>query len=142
MNRTAIHFDDVSYAFMYVSAGAPGENEAHLCLHKGTFHFHTVIGDNEEPLPKDVADASKYLPVPHRYDLDLGQQLVRDFTDEFLPDEQDQVRDIFRHRGAYRRFKDFLYRRDMLDAWHRYQQRREDEAARQWCADNGVELLD
>ena len=35
-------------------------------------------------------------------DLDLGKSLVVDFVREFLPDDLEQVRRYFSHRGAYR----------------------------------------
>ncbi|WP_426687564.1 UPF0158 family protein [Rhodanobacter ginsengiterrae] len=142
MNRIPIRTADLFYAFEYVGSSAPGENTAYLCVPTGEFHFHSEIGDNLEALPDDVEDTDKYLPIPHWHDLDLGQQLVRDFTAECLPDAQDQVRDIFHHRGAYRRFKHLLERRDMLSAWHAYQQRRQGEAMRQWCVDNEVGIRD
>jgi len=78
--------------------------------------------------------------VPHKYDLDLGNALVFDFVDEFMPDDYGMVRNMFRRRGAYSRFKDFLERRDMLDAWYEYENARTEKALREWCEEVGIEL--
>jgi hypothetical protein len=75
-------------------------------------------------------------------DLDLGTRLVFRFVEEVMPDDYDEVRDIFRREGAYGRFKAFLVGRRALDRWHTYSAKAQEEALRQWCAENGVELAD
>ena len=58
--------------------------------------------------------------IPHKNDLDLGQALVFEFAASHLPDEYDRVRDIFRRRGAYGRFKDLLDSKGLLETWYRF----------------------
>jgi hypothetical protein len=102
-----VSFSDLQLAFEFVSGGGMGENEAYLDRRSGKIHWHSEFGDNDDKLPDDIDD-EKYIPIPHKKELDLGNALILDFTREFLPDDYDEVRQIFNRRGACRRFKDFL----------------------------------
>jgi hypothetical protein len=68
--------------------------------------------------------------------------LVYDFAATRLPDDYDRVRDMFRHRGAYRRFKEFLEHQDLLEAWQDYEHSKTLEALREWAQDKGIELVE
>ena len=54
---------------------------------------------------RDIEDEEKYIQIPDQRELDLGKSLVMDFAGEFLSDDFDKVREIFRKRGAHGRFK-------------------------------------
>lgn len=140
MSRVRIKFSELEDSFDYASAGAPFEHVAYLCLENGTFLWHSEWGDNDEELPEDIDDESKYIAIPHKNDLDLGNRLVFAFAAEHLLDDYDKVRDIFRERGAYRRFKDLLEYRDAIDKWHAFERQATVDALREWCRDNEVEL--
>lgn len=140
MARVTLKFDDLLDAFEFVSAGQPMEHEAYLCVGTGVIHYHSELGDDEEPLPDDIEDSEKYIAIPHKNDLDLGKRLALRFADEFLPDVVDEVYDIFRRRGAYGRFKNLLERRGVLQQWYEYEEKSRKEALRQWCKDSGIEL--
>jgi hypothetical protein len=99
------------------------------------------VGDNFEELPDDLDD-ERYIEIPHKNELDLGKSLVFDFVRQFLPDDYDDVRDIFRRRGAYGQFKAMLARRNVVDRWHDFSAKAEEAALRAWCADNAIELVD
>jgi hypothetical protein len=62
------------------------------------------------------------------------------FTREFLPDDYDEVSQIFHRRGAYGRYKDLLSRKGLLDQWHQFEDKAAEEALREWCRDNEIEL--
>jgi len=68
--------------------------------------------DDRDEWPDDADDEEKYLRIPHKKELDLGKPLVFDFVEEFLPDQFDNVRRIFKRKGAYARFKDLLQRKN------------------------------
>jgi hypothetical protein len=57
-----------------------------------------------------------------------------------MPDDLGRVQEIFSRRGAYRRFKDLLEHRDLLQNWYDFESRREEETLREWCRENEVEL--
>ena len=41
-----------------------------------------------EPLPEDIDDGERYVPLPHKNDLGLGKPLILRFTNEFLPESE------------------------------------------------------
>lgn len=140
MTRVAVKLDHLLDAFEFVSAGQPMEHEAYLCVETGVIHYHSELGDDEEPLPDDIEDSEKYIEIPHKNDLDLGKRLALRFGDEFLSDALDDVYDIFRHRGAYGRFKNLLEHRGMLQQWYEYEEKTRNKALREWCEESGIEL--
>lgn len=111
------------------------DNEAYICRQTGKIHW--ISGDSgsidEEDVPEDIHDDDKYLPVPDKRDLDLGNQLAFDFTSQYLAEHYNDVRDKFRRRGAYRRFKGFLERKGMLEKWYAYSEEQEMKALAEWC---------
>jgi hypothetical protein len=114
-------------------------NRAVLCLDNGEIYYHSENGDLDE-LDEDEFDCDNFVVIPHKNDLDLGQRLVFDFAEEHLADDLDRVQQIFSRRGAYRRFKDFLEQKDLLQDWYDFESQREEEALREWALDNKIEL--
>ncbi len=96
-------------------------------------HWSSDCHDIEETHPEDIHDPGLYLFVPQKHDLDLGNRLVFRFVEDHLPDLYQNVRDIFRQKGAFSRFKDLLQRQGQLEAWHRYEERSTEAALREWC---------
>jgi hypothetical protein len=47
---------------------------------------------------------------------------------------------IFSRRGAYRRYKDLLEQKGLLDEWYDFEQQRTRQALLDWCEENGIEL--
>ena len=137
----AFSFNDIEIAFMFVNGGPRGENSAYLDTETGKIFYQSEMGDIDEISEEDT-DWEKMIEIPHKNDLDLGHNLVFEFTASNLPDEYDRVRDIFRHRGAYGRFKDLLDFKGLLDAWHSFENERETKALRRWCDENKIELSD
>ena len=138
----AIDWNSLYEAYMVSSAGDGYDCGAHVCRATGkTFvRFADMDETLEEETPDDLDDQEKYLPLPTKRDLDLGKRLVLKFARERLPEDLDDVRDIFSRSGAYARFKDFLHRRGALDDWRDYENAAEERALREWCAENGVEI--
>jgi hypothetical protein len=132
-------FDEIHDAFLFVSSDGYGMNRAGLCQDNGEIYFHSEDGVFDE-LDEDKFDCDKFLVIPHKNELDLGQSLVFEFVEQQMPDDSGRVQDIFSHRGAYRRFKDLLDHRGLLEDWYDFESLREEEALREWCRENKVEL--
>src|SRR4030095_15292984 len=99
------------------------------------------VGDVDEELPDDIDDDEKYIQVPDKRALDLGKPLVMDFARAvLLPQDIDDVRGMFRKRGAYAKFKGLLARRRALDQWHEFERDATERALREWCMENSIEL--
>ncbi len=133
-------YADLLDAFEWVSATADAENSAYLCRATGVMYFASSAMELDDELPDDIDDGSLYIAVPHKVDLDLGKSLAIKFTAEHLPDDYNHVCGFFRQRGAYRRFKELLERRDSLDAWYGYEAKAIEQALREWSRENRITL--
>ena len=137
-----VSFKDLQDAFEFVCAASGGEHQAFLCKQSGRIYCHSELADDLDPLPNDIDDPDKFLPLPDKSDLDLGKPLALDFARRFLPGDVDTVRQFFRRRGAYARFKDLLARRAALDRWYDFEATAEETALRTWCGLNSIEVGD
>ncbi len=137
----SVKFEDIEQAYHFVSSAEPCMNSVYLSKETGQSYYVSDEGDSDE-LPDDIEDGDKYLEIPDKYDLDLGQELVWDFVRKRIPDAYDEVRGIFGRRGAYSRYKDFLFSRDLLDNWHHFEEERTQAKLMAWCKENHVELAE
>jgi hypothetical protein len=138
----AVKFSELRDAFDFVSMGLQYEHRAYVCTNTGTIYWSSDAIDAEEELPDDLETSDNYIAVPHKNELNLGRDLVFSFVREQLPDAWDDVRDIFRRRGAYGRFKDLLQDRNMLEKWYAFEESAGEEALRAWCEEAGIQLDD
>ena len=65
-----------------------------------------------------------------------------DFAREHLPDDYDDIRDIFSRRRAYQKFRSLLARRGAIDRWHAFENKATEQALRDWCELHGIEIAD
>jgi len=106
----------------------------------GEIYYISEFGDSDE-LPDDVEDPDKYIEIPHKNELDLGESLVLQFVSEHISEEMGRVEKIFRKKGAYSRFKTLLEQKGLLDQWHDYENRRTSQVLREWCKDNKIDII-
>lgn len=135
-----VSLKDIREAFEFVCAASGGEHQAFLCRQSGKLYCHSELCDDLDILPDDIDDAEKFLPIPHKRDLDLGKPVALNFAGQFLPGDFDDVRQFFSRRGAYARFKDLLERRGALDQWYDFEAKAEDGALRMWCDLHSIEV--
>ena len=112
------------------------DGEAYVCRLTGRVVWvsgEPGILDEEDEIPDDIDDVAKFVPVPHPHDLDLGTRLAFDFSAEHLADQYDEVRNIFRSKGAYGKFKAILEHRGVLENWYAYSDERTLSALEEWC---------
>lgn len=134
--------DDLVMAMQWIS-GSMRDNGAYICRETGKIYWvpdDPGMVDDLGEVPDDVLDEKKYVAVPGKYDLDLGNQLAYEFAQEFLPHHYDHVRSIFRRKGAYARFKAFLESEGLLEQWYAYSDSREVEALVEWGESNGFDI--
>ena len=139
--RAGVFLAELVDALEWVSSAA-AEGSAYVSRHSGRVYWRTETGDVDEEAPDDVEDDTLYAPVPDKHDLDLGQRLVFRFVRENLPSAYDQIRSYFSKRGAYVRFKDFLDRSGLLDAWYAHEEQACEAALREWAESEDLELLE
>ena len=135
-----VQMDELMDAYLFVSAAYAGEAEAWVDRETGHIYRRWMEApDLAEDLPEDVEHSDRYVPVPGKYDLDLGKGLALRFAHEYLPPaDVDAVYSFFRREGAYRRFKDLLDRRGLLERWHAFDDEQTLQALREWCAERGL----
>jgi hypothetical protein len=132
-----VNYNDLFIAADFVSGGGGGAS-AYVCTETGAIHLvSSYIG---EEVPDDLETSDKYFAVPSKRELDLGFRLVLSFAADEMPDAYDEIGGIFRKKGAYGRFKDFLARKGALEKWYAYEEDATRAALRDWCEENGLEL--
>jgi len=137
-----VKYRDIEDGYHYANMG--GGLDTMAVVQKSTgkcFYRSDDLVDDDWPSDEDL-DTDDYVVLPDKFDLDLGQKLVFDFVLSNVPDDYERVRDMFRRRGAYGRFKGLLHRKGLLDAWFACQNKSEEAALRQWCEREGIELED
>ena len=132
-------FADLELAFEFHNDGDPYDHVAYISRSTGQTYIRSELGGLDE-LPEDVEENDDYVEIPHKYDLDLGKELVWGFVDRQIPGLKNRVQGIFSRRGAYGRYKAFLADLDLLDAWHRFEDERTREALLGWCRDQGISI--
>ncbi len=126
-------FDWVSCQLMYI-------NSAYVSKVDGRIYYLSELDQFEEDIPEDIEDSDQYISIPHKNELELGSNLVYRFTEEFLPDDYDKVRSIFRRRSAYGRFKDLLQDRGFLEKWYTNSEEALNNGIVSWAKEEGLEL--
>jgi hypothetical protein len=96
----------------------------------------------EEDLPDDLETSDRYIAIPHKNELDLGNNLALRFAEEQLPHRYASVEACFRHRGAYARFKELLAAAQCLDRWYAFEAESTQRALRNWCNANPIQLVE
>lgn len=134
-----VSYDQLETAFMMIGDGM--DTECYIDPTNGAIYCFDSMGESFDAVPPDFEPESA-ISVPDKYDLDLGNQLVFDFVRGQIPEHYDEVRDIFRRKGAYSRYKELLYRLGKEQDWYAYEARRTREALLEWCTDNGITLVD
>ena len=139
----AVKFSDLEDALLFVSGDPIIEWEAWVDRQTGKVILYCSEFDEEfDRPPEDVyTDTERYIPIPHKNDLDLGRSLALDFAKRHLDEEDiDRVYAYFRAPGAYRHFKDLLDRRNLLEKWYQFEEEAQRQALREWCEEEGIEL--
>jgi uncharacterized protein UPF0158 len=135
-------YNDLLLAFEFVSSGAPRENQAFVSLDSGqTFWISHGEAVEDGVIPDDLEGSDRYVEVPHKHDLDLGQSLVFRFADERLPHRRHDIAELFHRSGAYRRFKGLLESENRLQEWYAFEEDATRQALHEWCNENGIRLV-
>jgi Uncharacterised protein family (UPF0158) len=135
-----VEFSELLDAFEFDSLGEDFDHHSYINADTGAVFWVSPDHDWDDEVPDDFETSDRYIPVPHKRDLGLGRGLALSFAEEELPDHYGPVDGFFRKKGAYRRFKDFLDARGLLERWYDFEQRSTEEALRSWCRENGIPL--
>lgn len=136
-----IKFSDVEEAFFFVSSAGYGLHRAILDKDTGQIYYSSELGDLDE-IGDHEMELVNFIEIPHKNDLDLGQELVNEFVQVYLPNEYNHVRQMFKGPGAYSRFKYFLESKGLLQTWYDFENQHTVSSLRQWCEENGLDISD
>jgi hypothetical protein len=140
-NKVKIPYSDIETAFFFVGSEQRFMNGALLDTATGKIYYRSGMGDSDE-IPEDVRESDSVVEIPHQKDLELGINLVFVFAESLAPEDSDQVRYIFRRKGAYSRYKAFLESKGLLQKWYDFENEAQEKAIRAWCKDHQIELVD
>jgi hypothetical protein len=129
-------FSEIENAFMYVASAMYGMNAVVLCKDTGKMLYRSDMAGFDEIEDEDDLEWDQCIEIPHKNDLGLGRNLVFEFVEEYLPDDYERVRKMFRGSGAYSSYKALLERRGLLEQWYGIENSREEQALRKWCKEN------
>lgn len=134
-----IKYQDLEYGFIFVNA-EEFDRVAYLDRQTGKIYTPVEGANNPEKLPEDVEGEERYLNIPEKKDLDLGIGLIMKFVSEYLPDSEDKVARMFSSREAHSKYESHLEHIGMLAKWQEFEGRAIEQALRNWCAKNNIEI--
>jgi len=86
------------------------------------------------------AETGQYIPLPTKFDIDEYSIMERFCMSLDNQEISDILCDLIRGSGAFRRFKDAIYRYGIEDDWHSYRDNAIKEIAIEWCRENNIEF--
>jgi hypothetical protein len=122
-----------------------GSSEALLCRRTGRVYWRSAAADVDEigeDLPEGAEDDPNFIAIPRKQVLGLGKALALDFAREFLPEDYEDVSDMFGRRGAYRNFRALVTKRRVLERWYDFESKAPERAVREWYEFNEIEVTD
>lgn len=142
MSKKSRRFREIEDALMFVSASAYGENSATLDRSTGKIYYQSDYADFDETdeLSEEDYDPEIHIKIPHKNDLNLGKNLVFAFVEQVIPYAHEKVHHIFKKRGAYSRYKDWLDSQGLLQQWYDFENEKEQAALLKWCEENEIDI--
>jgi len=93
-------------------------------------------------IAKEILEEDYFIRLPSKFDINeysMMEEFSLSLTNERM---SNKLLDSIRGRGAFRRFKDEVYRLGIEDDWFKYRDDAFKEVAIEWCKDNEVEFVD
>lgn len=87
-----------------------------------------------------LAETGQYIQLPTKYDLDEYSIMESFCTSLDKKEIGDILYDLISGSGAFRRFKDAVYKYGVEDEWYKYRDNAIKEFAIEWCRQNNIEF--
>lgn len=87
-----------------------------------------------------LADTGQYIQLPTKYDLDEYSIMESFCTSLDKKEIGDILYDLISGSGAFRRFKDAVYKYGVEDEWYKYRDNAIKEFAIEWCRQNNIKF--
>jgi len=141
--KPSVRFDNLLEAFEMGTFGTYSEFRGFIDLDTGEVHVVSDTHELSDEGAEEIKENGNILPLPSKYDLDLGKRLVFAFADRELSDaDADKVYAFFDRKGGYRRFRDLLTRKSLLQKWYDFEEAATRKALRDWCEAHDLPVTD
>ncbi len=87
-----------------------------------------------------VAETGDYIALPTKFDIDEYRIMERFCLSIDDTKMSDILCDLIQGSGAFRRFKDAIYKYGVEEEWHKYRDDAMKEIAIEWCRENNIEF--
>jgi hypothetical protein len=129
LNDAAEEFETISSDTRLFYNKSTGEFDYYCCFY----------GAEDEDTEKFEDD--DWIAVPRQQDLNEYNIMV-DFTETVTNPRKNELLSVaLEGKGAFRRFKDTLYRVDLEDEWYAFKRKAFVEIAREWCEENSLRYI-
>lgn len=86
-----------------------------------------------------LAESGQYIQLPTKYDIDEYSIMENFCTSLDKKEIGDILYDLICGSGAFRRFKNAIYKYGVEDEWDKYRNNAIKEIAVEWCKENNIE---
>ena len=87
-----------------------------------------------------LAETGEYIPLPTKYDIDEYSIMERFCMSLDRQEIGDILYDLISGSGAFRRFKDAIYKYGVEEEWYKYRDKAIKEIAIEWCREHKIEF--
>jgi len=87
-----------------------------------------------------IAETGDYISLPTKFDIDEYRVMERFCLSLDDPEMSDLLYGLIKGSGAFRRFKDAIYRYGIEDDWFKYRDNAIKEIAIEWCRESNIEI--
>ena len=87
-----------------------------------------------------LAETGQYISLPTKFDIDDYSIMERFCMSLDKQEISDILCDLISGSGAFRRFKDAIYKYGVEDEWHKYRDKAMKELAIEWCRQHKIEF--
>ena len=117
-------------------------DETHVFYNRetGEFDYYNDFIDMEDDPEKFEDDA--WIAAPSQRNINEYDIMVNFAETVSDPRKNELLSIALTGRGAFRRFKDTLYRVELRDEWFEYKRKAYIKIAREWCEENDIEYID
>ena len=110
-------------------------------IETGEFEFSCDFMETDEA-DEDKFEDDAWIAAPTHEEIDEYDIMVDFACSVSDPHKNELLRVALEGRGAFRRFKDTLYRVDLEKEWYAFKHQAYVEIAREWCEENDIAYLD
>ncbi|MBU4446736.1 UPF0158 family protein [bacterium] len=90
---------------------------------------------------KDILESDNYIGLPSRFEIH-EYQIMKNFCLSIPGEIGEELFDSIKGSGAFRIFKDNIYKYGLADNWYKYREEAFYEIANEWCEQNEITFID